>query len=217
MLRTKLLVPPTEANSLGAPPKPQWIRRFSSLAGRNSHCSQPCVDSRHHCLRPLRRFSAWAGYSVEYSGIFCRSLELTVCAAISSAALWSASLPQSPQTQIFVLDSRGPVGPLWIPAPWAMAWKLSQGSKIESQRAHFICFPSFLKIFFCCSVLGWSCFLVVSDRRVNLVPVTPSWSAAEVYLCSFLKSFSSLLFHLDASSSLTFSSAFSNVLFNSIP
>lgn len=165
MLRMKLLVPPTEANSSGAPPKPQWIRRFSSLAGRNSHCSQPCVDSRHHCLRPLRRFSAWAGYSVEYSGIFCRSLELTVCAAISSAALWSASLPQSPQTQIFVLDSRGPVGPLWIPAHWAMAWKLSQGSKIESQRAHFICFPSFLKIFFCCSVLGWSCLFLGCFRR----------------------------------------------------
>lgn len=46
----------------------------------------------------------------------------------------------SPGSWLLFLNLRIPFGFAWIPAPCALAWKVSQGSQLGKQRAYFICF-----------------------------------------------------------------------------
>lgn len=72
-------------------------------------------------------------------------------------------------------------GPCLASPSFAVVWKLSLGSELGNCRAQLMCFPSLrdpsfmmsnvLKVVISCVLSG---FLIVSDRSINSVLITPS-------------------------------------------
>lgn len=110
---------------------------------------------------------------------------LQISGSFSNTLSCELYLPRSPQTHSFVSLIQGVCQvTAWVLLFWAIAWKLSQGSK-NNHRTHLICFLSLRDH---CPLLFQIFYLVylVSGGRINRIPIILYWLKAEV-LSGYLK------------------------------
>lgn len=163
-----------------------WILRLSNLVCGNRDYSWPCQNTQvlfplillcgSSPLRKCPHIPVFIEYSAEYSeGTLCRSLgSLSVLfspllCSVNSSCL---SLPKLFSNIYHSLPG--------FPLPCTTAQRLSQGSRLSNHKAHPCFHLSGISLFDvqclknCCFTNSVH-FLIVMGRRVNPIPVTPSW------------------------------------------
>lgn len=117
-------------------PTAMWIMGFSRLAGGNTGhlilsvglslvsqvvTSHVCTD-HHVCALSSQSGGGPFRYLQYVSALF---------ASLQCSVLWSLALLVSPHSQLCLLVSGCLLGPIRIPSPWVVSWKLFQSNKLE--------------------------------------------------------------------------------------